>query len=151
MTILEITASKYGWRCYAYCLMHNHIHLVIETPEANISAGMQYLCGRYAQAFNRSYGLSGHLFQGRFHSVLVVNEAQLLVAIRYVVLNPVRAGLCRHPREWGWSSYLAIASPVPRATFLTVDVVLSFFANDVTRARFAFRTFVFDAPPRAGP
>src|SRR5438874_2291483 len=107
LAILAEVAARYGWRVHAYCLMTNHYHLLVETPEANLSAGFHRLNFLYAQWFNRRHGLDGHLFQGRFHSVLIERQEHLIELARYIVLNPVRAGLCGHPGEWRWSSYRA--------------------------------------------
>jgi putative transposase len=87
-------------RCDAYCQMANHFHLLIRLTDPNLSRGMQWLNGLYAQVFNGRHGLCGHLFQGRFHAALVEDDGHLLELARYIVLNPVRAGLCDHPLEW---------------------------------------------------
>jgi putative transposase len=92
--------ERYGWICHAYCLMGNHFHLLIETPNANLSIGMRQLNGVYAARFNRRHGRVGHLFEGRFKAYLVEKDAYALGVARYVVLNPVRARLCSH-RENG--------------------------------------------------
>lgn len=84
--------------------MSNHYHLLIETPQANLSKGMRQLNGVYTQAFNRLHGRVGHVLQGRFKSILVERESHLLELARYVVLNPVRANMVRSVRQWKWSS-----------------------------------------------
>lgn len=149
--LLGLTVRRYDWTCHAYCLMGNHTHLVIETPQPNISAGMQYLCGRYGQSFNWRNGYDGHLFQGRFHSVVVESTAQLLVLVRYVAMNPVRAGLCARPQDWTWSSYRVLLGSGRRPSFLRADFILSCFSPRTDIARALLAEFVFDAPPRAGP
>ncbi|RRQ21110.1 transposase [Thiohalobacter thiocyanaticus] len=93
LSIFDGVCDRFNWRCHGYCLMTNHYHLVVETPEANLSRGMRQLNGVYTQTFNRRHGLVGHLFQGRFKGILVEREAYLLELSRYVVLNPVRAGM----------------------------------------------------------
>jgi REP-associated tyrosine transposase len=95
------------WRCLAYCLMDNHVHLLIETPLANLAPGMQRLHGVYAQKHNARHGRSGHLFQGRYGSVRIRSDAQLWTAVAYIVRNPVEAGLCADPDGWPWSSHRA--------------------------------------------
>ena len=97
------------WRCYAYCLMGNHYHLLVETPESNLSRGMRRLNGSYAQRFNWRHQRVRHLLQGRFKSLVVERETYLLELCRYVVLNPVRAGMVATPADWPWSSYGATA------------------------------------------
>ena len=146
---LSVTADVMGsrrWACHSCCLMPNHYHFVLTTPEGDISEGMQRLNGEYAQWFNRRHGLDGHLFQGRFHSVVVESTWHLLELSRYLVLNPVRAGRCRHPAEWRWSSYLAATALERGPSFLAVDWLLEQFGSDASRAREAFRAFVDDAP-----
>jgi REP element-mobilizing transposase RayT len=149
LALLERTVTRYGWRCHTYCLMKNHFHLVIETPEPNISDGMQFLAGLYAAAFNHRHGLSGHLFQGRFHTVVLKSDGQLLATVRYVLLNPVRAGLCERPGDWKWSSYGTIVQ-VDVRSFVHVGLLLGLFGRVGSQAREEFGRFVFDPPARAG-
>ncbi len=136
------TVAECGWLCHVYCQMTNHFHLLVETPEANISDGMQSLNSEHAQWFNWRYGYRGHLFQGRFHSVLVEDADHFLELSRYVVLNPVRAGLCARADDWPWSSYAATAGSVACPDFLTVSRVLSQFSFDTNKARASYRVFV---------
>jgi putative transposase len=119
--------ERFGWLCYAYCLMTNHYHLLIETPQPNLSRGMQHLNGVYTQWFNHRHSRAGHLVQGRFKSIVVEKESHLLELARYIVLNPVRAKLARSARDWRWSSYRATAGQVKPPAFLTVDWLLSQF------------------------
>jgi hypothetical protein len=107
---------------------------------------MQYLNGQYAQYFNRRHCVDGHLFQGRFHSLLVRSEAHLAALWRYIVLNPVRAGLCRQPAEWPWSSFRA-ALGTSRPPFLSDDLLRATFGADPARAAAAYAAFVAAAPP----
>ncbi len=144
-TFLEVLAhviERYRWVCHAYCIMGNHYHLLIETPTANLSRGMQLLNGMYTQAFNRCHGRVGHVLQGRFKSILVEKDSHLLELARYVVLNPVRAKMVRHPRQYRWSSYRAIAGEVESPGFLTVEWILSQFDRNPKRAKLAYQRFV---------
>src|SRR5882724_3151778 len=125
LTVLASVVARYRVLCHAYCLMGNHYHLLLETPEANLSRAMRQLNGVYGQGFNRSHGRSGHVFEGRFQAQVVDKDAYLRAVCRYIVLNPVRAGLVAHPRQWAWSSYRATAGEAPLPAFLTVDWVLS--------------------------
>ena len=113
LRILSLVAKKRSWRCLAYCLMENHVHLLLETPAANLAVGMQALHGVYAQTFNQRHDRVGHLFQGRYGAVRITTDAQLLTAARYFALNPVAAGLCAKPAEWRWGSYAAVATGTP--------------------------------------
>jgi putative transposase len=92
---------------FAYCLMGNHYHLVIQTRQANLSRLMRHVNGVYTQTYNRRHRLTGHLFQGRFKAVVVDGDAYFLEVCRYVDLNPVRAGMVRRPQDWRWSSFRA--------------------------------------------
>lgn len=108
---LELFASVcscFNWICHAYCLMSNHYHLVIETPESNPAKGMRQLNGVYTQMVNRIHGRDGHVFQGRYKAILVVKDSYLLELARYVVLNPVRAHRVNDVNVWLWSSYHAM-------------------------------------------
>jgi putative transposase len=151
LTLLARIAIPLRWFFHAYCLMENHYHLVIETPEANLSAGMQRVNGRYAQGFNSRYALTGHLFQGRFHSVSVTSDGHLLELARYLALNPVRAGLCARPEDWPWSSCRAVLGMVSPPTFLRIERVLDCFGSHAGEQRSNFGRFLRDASVRAEP
>ena len=100
------------WRCLAFCLMTNHIHLLIETPEPNLGAGMQWFHGRYGRWFNERHKHVGHVFEDRYHNVRVMTDAQLVVTLRYIAMNPVEAGLCADARDWRWSSYALLVEGI---------------------------------------
>jgi REP element-mobilizing transposase RayT len=125
--LLEITGDTLLWadaRMLAYCLMGNHYHFVIRTRRANLSRTMRQINGRYSQVFNRRHGLSGHVFQGRYHSVIVDRDNYLLEVCRYVEMNPVRARLASDPGDWKWSSYAAHSGNAPSPGWLdTTDVL----------------------------
>jgi REP element-mobilizing transposase RayT len=106
---LDRVAQKYEWIGLAYCLMTTHYHLVVQLPEDGLSVGMQELNGEYARRTNYRHHRVGHLFQNRFYSDLITSERHLFGAIRYVALNPVKAGMCPAPENWPWSSYRASA------------------------------------------
>ncbi len=128
LATLSNACSRYQWLCHGYCLMGNHYHLLLETREPNLSRGMHYLNGRYSQWFNASHRRVGHLFQGRFKSILVEKETYLLELCRYIVLNPVRAGLVKSAQEWVWSSYRSTAGLRKPHACLSTDWVLSRFS-----------------------
>ncbi|TML65956.1 MAG: transposase [Actinobacteria bacterium] len=154
LDIAGSVARRRGWLCSSYCLMPNHYHLLVETPEADLSAGMQEINSRHAMWFNWRYELDGHLFQGRFKSVMVESETHLLELARYVVLNPVRAGLCENPARWIWSSYRPTLGVDSKPDLLTPNRILGHFGASPETARLRFATFVQDGkgtPPRQGP
>lgn len=142
-TLAEVV-DRFNWRCHAYCLMTNHYHLVVETPDGNLSRGMRQLNGVYTQASNRRHGRVGHLFQGRFKAILVDKDSYLLELTRYVVLNPVRAGMVESPGEWYWSSYRAMVGEAPAADWLATDGLLAQFGTRRNEARRRYRQFVAD-------
>jgi len=115
---------RHRWHCLAYCLMGNHVHLLVETPDANLGTGMQSLHGGYAQRINQRYGTKGALFESRYGSVRMESDAQLWMTIRYIALNPIEAGLCAHPEKYEWSSYGAVIRRNP-PPFLSYDRLLS--------------------------
>jgi putative transposase len=148
--MLAGTVRTHKWRCLAYCLMTNHYHLVVGTPVANISAGMHRLNGEYARWFNRRHGHFGHLFEDRFHSGVIETDGYLLEACRYVLLNPVRAGIVRTPAEWSWSSYGATLTR-SQPHVVAVDALLGLFgAGDAETAARRFKEFVDDGLPGHG-
>jgi len=143
LMVLTASVTRYHVLCHAYCLMDNHYHLLLETPEANLSRAMRQLNGVYGQSFARRHGRPGHVLQGRFHAQVVDRDAYLREVCRYIVLNPVRACLVAHPAQWRWSSYRATVGEVPVPTFLTVDWVLALGdMPDRLRAQHRYRQFV---------
>jgi REP element-mobilizing transposase RayT len=144
LLILGDAAARHRWLCRAYCLLSNHFHLLVHTPEAeqDLPDGMHRLNGRYAQWFNDRHELSGHLFQGRFHSTLIEGEGHLLETVRYVYRNPVEAGLSAAPEDWAWSSYSATTGRAPAPAFLSDKLVLELFSADPSRARRHLAAFV---------
>ena len=128
LDVFSQVCSRFNWRCYAWCLMDNHYHLLIETAEGNLSRGMRHLNGVYTQKINRRHRLVGHLFQGRYKAILVQKENYLLELSRYVVLNPVRAGVVKEPADWPWSSYLAAVGKAACPGWLETDWLLGRFS-----------------------
>ena len=142
VTLLAATAREEEWDVHAYCLMGNHYHLLVETPLGELSRGMHSLNGRYSQWFNWRHKRRGHVLEGRFKGVLVQKQRHLLELVRYVVLNPVRAGLTERVGDWRWSSYLATAGRHDPPDWLKVDWTLEQFARSRAAAREAYRRFV---------
>lgn len=143
LDLLTKVNEKYNWLCHAYCLMNNHYHIIIETPEGNLSRGMRQLNGVYTQLFNKKYKRVGHIFQGRYNAVLIQKENHLLEVYRYVVLNPVRADLVKKPEEWKWSSYRATAGIDNSHPCHTIDWILGQFGINTIAAAQSFRKFVW--------
>jgi REP-associated tyrosine transposase len=145
---IEQAAARFEWRVHTWVHMTNHFHMLLTTPKPTLSRGMHWLNGLYAQVFNERHDLTGHLFQGRFHSVVIEDQSHLLEASRYDDLNPVRAGLCDHPLAWRWSSCRA-AVGLERPRFLDLDWLLAQFATDRERAERRYLEFVEDRLPGA--
>ena len=143
----HVTRQVVEWEILAYCLMPNHFHLVVDAETEQLSLGMQRVNGVYAQRFNRVHGFRGHLFQGRFHTKPIREEGHLPTGIRYVLLNPVRAGLCDRPEHWRWSSYRASIGVAPAPRFLAQQRLLSLFGIQPADARRRLGEFVEAALP----
>ncbi|HKY23803.1 MAG TPA: transposase [Gaiella sp.] len=129
MAFLAQSIHRCRWSCLAYCLMTNHFHLVIGLSDPSLSRGMHRLNGVYARRFNERHGHCGHLFEARFSSTLIETEVHLLEALRYVVLNPVRAGVCHDPADWEWSSFRATAGFDACPRFLAAGRVRRMFGR----------------------
>lgn len=121
LSILETTVARYGVRCYAQCLMDTHYHLAIDTPRANLSAALGYLNGVYTQTSNRRHSWTGHVFEGRFNSIVVGDQSYLRRLCRYIALNPVVARKVQDPAAWPWSSYAATAELCEPPAYLYLD------------------------------
>ena len=144
LELLAEVVSRYEWTCHAYCLMTTHYHVLLRTPLPNLARGMQRLNSCYAQEFNRRHGEEGHRLTRRYHDVLVETEGHALELLRYISMNPVRAGACSEPRRWRWSSYAAMLGEAPRPSFLSIEWVLAYFGHDRVRAAKRLAAFVED-------
>ncbi len=142
LEIFGQVCERFNWVCHAYCLMSNHYHIVIETIEGNLSAGMRQLNGVYTQRFNRKHGRVGHVYQGRFKGILVEKDSYLVELSRYVVLNPVRAFMVSLPGQWKWSSYNAMIDSVAQPKWLQTDWLLGQFGLNRTHAIIQYLDFV---------
>jgi REP element-mobilizing transposase RayT len=133
-----------GWTCHAYCLMPNHVHLLLQVPDADLSDGMHDLQLAYAKKFNVRHGHVGHLFEARFWSKRIEDDPQLMTAAQYIALNPVRAGLCEEPGEWKWSSYSVAVELASVGNLVDVERSLRLF----TKTPGASKTSMDDAPSK---
>jgi putative transposase len=149
--LLAKEVMQQGWLLYAFCLMGNHYHLLVETPEPNLVQGMRRLNGVYTQAFNRRHARVGHVLQGRYKSILVDKDSYLLELCRYVVLNPVRAKLAGSVERWRWSSYLATAGKMSCPPWLAAEKVLGLFGESEAAAAKAYARFVAAGSKQPSP
>jgi REP element-mobilizing transposase RayT len=141
---LETVTARTCWTVLDYCLMTNHAHLLVECRVERLSKAMHLLSGWYAQRFNKRNEIYGHHFQGRFSSEPAQRDGHLLEIVRYVALNPVRAGLCTRPQEWQWSGYGALIGRRRAAPFLNVKEALALFGKSRNIAIERLRDFVED-------
>jgi len=151
LKFLGQNVKQYRWLCHGYCLMTNHYHLLIETPEPNLARGMKRLNSRYCITFNKRHRRAGHVLQGRYDSVVVQKEEYLLELCRYIVLNPVRAHMVEKPDEYKWSSYLATAGKEKPLPILTTDWILMHFGKRKKKACENYIKFVYDGIGEQGP
>jgi REP element-mobilizing transposase RayT len=151
LMLLGEVCRRFNWVCYSYCQMTNHYHLMIETPDGNLSSGMRHLNGVYTQFFNKRHRRVGHLFQGRYASPLIEKEAYLLELCRYIVLNPVRAGIVAVAEEWQWSSYRHALGQNKAEDWLQVDWLLSCFSARKHAAIEKYAKFVSQGRNQSSP
>lgn len=153
--LLAEAAVRYGWRILCFCLMPNHVHLMIEAPQPTLGVGMQWLHSRYALAFNRRHARTGHLFENRFRSPRVKSDEGFIRLVGYIAMNPVVARLCDDPADWPWGSHALVAdgeSPAWLAHWRLVECL-----DEITSSRCyaelistAQRTVAIDARRRNG-
>jgi len=149
--VLDEVYQRYRWRLHAYCLMDNHYHLLVETPDANLSQGMRHLNGVYTQRYNSKQRRVGHVFQGRYKAILVQKESYLLELSRYIVLNPVRARMVRAAKDWPWSSYRATTGKTDIPEWLYVDWLLSVYSKQRSEAVKCYKQFVVEGKGQPSP
>ena len=135
--LLGATIEGCGWQCLAYCLMDNHVHLLLRTPRPNLGAGIGGLHGRYAQAFNRRHDVVSHLFHRPFGSKPAPDDATVMYFAMYIALNPVRARMTEHAEAYAWSSHAATLGRADPPTWLDVETLLLFFGGSHPRRRYA--------------
>lgn len=150
LEVFSEVSERFNWTLHAYCLMSNHYHLLLETPDGNLSKGMRQLNGVYTQRFNRKHKRVGHVFQGRYKAIIVQKQTYLLELARYIVLNPVRARMVRSAKEWPWSSYGATGGIADAQIWLTVDWILSAFSGKRSEAIERYKAFVAEGKDQPG-
>ena len=151
LSILGDVCDRYNWVCHAYCLMSNHYHLLIETPDANLSKGMRQLNGVYTRRFNTYHGRVGHVFQGRYKAIHVDKQSYLLELARYIVLNPVRAYMVSCAEQWQWSSYRATACMIQPPKWLSVEWLLASFGKRKSEAVKGYKKYVSEGKGLPSP
>ena len=151
LSVLGLICTRYNFSVYGFCQMTNHYHMIVETAEGNLSQGMRQLNGLYSQYFNRRHEMVGHLFQGRYKAILVQREAYLLELARYVVLNPLRAGIVMSLDDWPWSSHACTMGIVPSPAWLDTQSILQHFSNEPDAAIAAYHRFVVAGIGRDNP
>jgi putative transposase len=144
LSMLGTVCKQFNFVVHSFCQMTNHYHLVIETIDGNLARGMRQLNGVYSQYFNRRHGLVGHVVQGRYKAILVQKESYLLELARYVVLNPIRAGMVASLADWEWSSHPYFMRTEGKPPWMETDWLLSHFGNEGTGARYAYNAFVMN-------
>lgn len=143
--VLNQAKEKYGFICHSYCLMHNHYHLFLQTPNANLAKTMKYINETYARYFLKKYpDRDGHVFKGRYKRKLVQQDLYSWQLSRYIHLNPVKAGLVQHPEQWRWSSYRAFIGLEPKNKFVELDWLSNQFSNDLIKSRRMIAGYTYD-------
>ncbi len=151
LALLQSTSSRFDVLCHAYCLMPNHFHLLLEPDACPLSRMMQQLNSAYSQSFNRRHDRVGHVLQGRFKGLLVDRDEYFLQVLRYIMLNPVEAGLVDEPGAWRWSSYSATAGLCEPPPFLTLNAVWNAFDVSVHEAQRQFVALVHAGRGQTAP
>jgi len=151
LRVLGEVCDLFNWSVHAWCLMTNHYHLLVETPDSNLSKGMRYLNGVYTQRFNRKHSRVGHVFQGRYKAILVEKDAYLQELSRYIVLNPVRAGMVETAEQWEWSSYAVTVGLIIPPSWFDRSGVLGSFARQEKVAIRRYLEFVANGVQQPSP
>lgn len=148
LKLFDEVVARFDWSCHAFVLMTTHYHLLVRTPNPDLARGMQRLNACYAQHFNRRHGETGHRFERRYHSVPIGSDAHALELVRYLALNPVRAGASQDAASWPWSSYAAIIRGRRPLHCLAEEWLLTYFGRNRDRALERLQSFVEDVSPQ---
>ncbi|RII28432.1 MAG: hypothetical protein CXR31_00675 [Geobacter sp.] len=141
---LEVATERYGAVIHAYCLMSNHYHLMLETPQGNLSQIMKHINSSYTTYYNVKRKRAGHLLQGRYKAILVEADAYATELSRYIHLNPVKAGIAEKPEDYPWMSYHSYTGDASVPGWLRTDFILGYFGKREVTARKKYRQFVHD-------
>ncbi|MEJ0087987.1 MAG: transposase [Pseudomonadota bacterium] len=144
--IVQKSLLKYGARLHAYCWMTNHLHFLVQVSDEPLGGVMREIASNYARAFQKMLPTTGHLFERRYHAMLVDTDSYLLELLRYIHLNPVKAGMARRVSDYPWSSHRAYAGS-DSPSWLSADFILAMFAPDKAAAHAAYRKFIADSSP----
>jgi REP element-mobilizing transposase RayT len=142
LDLLMESVELWNLRIAAYCHMPNHYHLIVQTPDANLSPCMRHINGVYTQRFNRRHGCDGQLFRGRYKSILVDADSYLLQLVKYIHRNPLRAGQTDKVDRYVWSSHKGYISRAKKWDWLHKEFVLSMFSEDKTEGMKSYSHFV---------
>jgi putative transposase len=142
LAYLESATYRYSAVIHSYCLMDNHYHLLMETPDGNLPEIMRHINGAYTTYFNVKRARSGHLFQGRYKAILVEIDEYAKELSRYIHLNPVRADMSARPEEYKWSSYRSYIGECEPPDWLCRDFILKYFGEDQRVSEKKYRRFV---------
>jgi len=145
LTYLESAHERYGAIIHVFCLMDNHYHLLLETPRGNLSQILHHVNGAYTTYFNVKRQRSGHLFQGRYHAILVEKDAYCQELSRYIHMNPLRAGKAKDLRLYPWSSYPYYIGLKGKPSWLETGSILGYFGRKESWAQTKYREFVEEA------
>jgi putative transposase len=143
LLLLQEGTCRFGYRVHAFCLMTNHLHLVLQAGNIPLSRGLQNLSFRYTRWVNRREKRTGHLFQGRYKAVLIDGDSYLLELVRYIHLNPLRAGMVQNPEEYPWTSHPVYLGRDDLA-WLTTEDLLGQFGRQAGKARREYARFIQD-------
>jgi REP element-mobilizing transposase RayT len=146
LNTLGMVVARKGWNCLAFCILDTHYHLLVTTPDANLAEGMQLLNGIYAQRFNRRHARRGHVFRERYRPRRVMTDAHVLLTVRYIALNPVRANIVETPAGHLWSSYAGLIEATKCWPFIARDQLLEHFGSSATATQ-VLRDFVEGSSP----
>jgi len=142
LSLLREAALLWNVGVAAYCLMDNHYHILVQTPQGNLSRFMRHVNGVYTQRFKRRHGYDGQLFRGRYKSILVAEDFHLLELVRHIHNNPLRAGLVDHPKKYRWSSHRSYLSAKETWDWLHKQFILAMLASKPGKQRAAYRRFM---------